>query len=124
MALQSLDGHDHDVVVLVAQRDPKKDDVALADVYPVGVTARVLKVATMPEQKQMVAIVLGMERVRIVEATQTEPFLVARVEVQSEVPPKETDPEIVPLTESVRDLFAQIVAESPFLPNEIIAGLQ
>jgi ATP-dependent Lon protease len=122
-ALQSLDGHD--VVVLVAQRDPKKEDpVGLADVYGVGVTARVLKVAPMPEQKQVVAIVLGVDRVRIVDATQTEPFLRAKVEVLSSILPSETDRELVPLTESVRDLFAQIVAESPFLPNEIITGLQ
>ena len=121
-ALEALDGGN--IVVLVAQRDPKKNELSWSDLYEVGVTARVLNVATLPEQKQIVAVVLGLERVWVLGTTQVAPCLRARTEAMGDVMPSQPDPELAQLTESVRDLCAQIVADSPFLPNELIGSLQ
>ena len=70
-------------IVVVAQLDPRQDAPKPADLHVVGTLATVHKVVRMPNQSRFV-FTEGTDRVRLVRFTQTEPFMVAEVEVLEE----------------------------------------
>ena len=76
-------------IVVVAQLDPRLDSPKPADLHAVGTLATVHKVVRMPNQSRFV-FTEGMERVRLVRYTQTEPFMVAEVETLEDTEPAAT----------------------------------
>ena len=64
-------------LVVVAQRDADQESPGLADVYPVGTVAIIKKMAR--GQEGIEVLVQGGGRVRLLQATQTEPYLRATV---------------------------------------------
>jgi ATP-dependent Lon protease len=62
--------------LVAAQRDASNDNPGLADLFPVGTRAVIKKMNRNPEGVEL--LVQGIERVRLVEAEQTEPFLKVR----------------------------------------------
>jgi ATP-dependent Lon protease len=121
-ALESL-GTDN-VIVLATQRDPQVDDACVADLYDVGVTARVMRAERDPQEDHVLVLAIGLDRVHLDAELQREPYLRARVSTLTEIPPPDIDPEFAPLVASVRDLFAQVVVTSPFLPNDLVNVVQ
>jgi ATP-dependent Lon protease len=120
-ALDALNGEG--VIALVMQRDPEQADPLVGDLHTTGATARVLRVARLPDQQHAILVVMGLARVRLVGEIQNDPHLKARVELVPDIIPDE-DTDFSALIRSVRDLFAEIIAASPFLSNELIAPLQ
>jgi len=74
-------------IVVAAQLDPRLDTPRPIDLHPVGTLATVHKVVRMPNQSRFV-FTEGVERVRLLQYVQTEPFLIAEVEVLEDVPPE------------------------------------
>jgi ATP-dependent Lon protease len=113
--IESL-GEDRAIVV-VAQLDPRLDSPKPADMHTVGTLATVHKIVRMPNQSRFV-FTEGVERVRLVRYAQTEPFMVAEVEVleDTEAPATPGDEALV---RNVISQFQQIVAESPTLSDEL-----
>src|SRR5690606_924997 len=102
-ALQSIDELKH--VVVVAQKDGKQDSPIISDLHEIGTLGVVLRLATLGgEDDKAVAFVHGVSRVRILNETQSEPYLRARVELLEETGPEVEDPGIVGLTRNVKDL--------------------
>ncbi len=66
-------------IVVTAQLDPRLDAPKPNDMHAVGTLATVHKVVRMPNQSRFV-FTEGVERVRLVRYSQTEPFMVAEVE--------------------------------------------
>jgi ATP-dependent Lon protease len=64
--------------VVVAQRDPRQDQPALADLYSVGTRAVIKKMARNEGAIEM--LVQGVDRVLVQTLSQTEPFLKAQVQ--------------------------------------------
>jgi ATP-dependent Lon protease len=104
-------------IVVVAQLDPRLDSPKPSDLHSVGTLATVHKIVRMPNQSRFV-FTEGMERVRLVRYTQTEPFMVAEVEVLEDVEP-ETTAGAEALVRNVIGQFQQIVTESPTLSDEL-----
>jgi len=104
-------------IVVVAQFDPRLDSPKPADLHAVGTLATVHKVVRMPNQSRFV-FTEGTERVRLVRYTQTEPFMVAEVEVLDDTKPV-TTASVEALVRNVIGQFQQIVAESPTLSDEL-----
>ena len=67
-------------IVVAAQIDPRLDTPKPADMHAVGTLATVHKVVRMPNQSRFV-FTEGVERVRISNYSQTEPFMVADVQL-------------------------------------------
>ncbi|MDB5368850.1 MAG: lon [Roseomonas sp.] len=67
-------------VVVVLQRDPAKEAPGLADLYPIGTEARLLRYVTSPDGRTHTAIVQGIGRVRLLDLAGAEPFSSVRVE--------------------------------------------
>ncbi len=77
-AIESVLATEEKTFVVVAQRDPAQDTPRVEDLYTVGTRAVIKKLARSDQGVEM--LVLGIERVRLVETIQTEPFLKVRVE--------------------------------------------
>ena len=109
-------------IVVVAQLDPRLDSPKPADLHQIGTLATVHKVVRMPNQSRFV-FTEGTARVRLVNYSQTEPFMVAEVEPLEEIEPT-VDSGFEALQRNVIAQFQQIVSESPTLSDELrtIAG--
>jgi ATP-dependent Lon protease len=104
-------------IVVVAQIDPRLDTPKPADLHAVGTLATVHKIVRMPNQSRFV-FTEGVERVRLVRYVQTEPFMVAEVEVLEGVEPGATSSSEA-LVRNVIEQFQQIVSESQTLSDEL-----
>src|ERR1700751_2969159 len=110
-------------IIVVAQREARVDSPQPTDLYAVGTSAIVHKVVKMPNQSLFV-FAEGLERVRLGEFTQLQPFMRARVTPIPEPPSPAASSEIEALQRNVLTLFQQIVAGSPTLSDELstVAG--
>jgi len=104
-------------IVVVAQLDARLDSPKPADLHAVGTLATVHKIVRMPNQSRFV-FTEGVERVRLVRYSQTEPFMVAEVEVLEDVEP-ETTAGAEALVRNVIGQFQQIVNDSQTLSDEL-----
>jgi len=118
--IESL-GEERTIVVL-AQIDPRQDLPKPEDMHTVGTIATVHKVVRMPNQSRFV-FTEGVGRVKIVSYAQTEPYLVAEVEMVEDVEPAASSG-FEALVRNVVAQFQQIVSESATLSDELrtIAG--
>ncbi|HEV2214603.1 MAG TPA: endopeptidase La [Terracidiphilus sp.] len=104
-------------IVVAAQLDPRLDAPKPEELHGVGTLATVHKVVRMPNQSRFV-FTEGVDRVRLVRFVQSEPFMVAEVEVLESREPA-TGPELEALVRNVIGQFGQIVSESPTLSDEL-----
>ena len=107
------------VIAVSAQLDPQVERPTFDDIYHLG-TAVVIH-TMMRTQDGIRLIVQGIQRIRLVEATQTEPYLRVKVEVlpeRADYPAEETT-EIEALRRNVVSLFQKVVALSPNVPDEL-----
>ena len=86
------------------------------DLYRVGTVAVVHKMIKVPDGTLRI-LVQGIQRVRLVEPVQDEPYLVAELEDVPEVVPD--SPEVEALTRTVQQQFAEIIGMTPYLPEEL-----
>jgi ATP-dependent Lon protease len=104
-------------IVVTAQIDPRLDAPKPGDLHTVGTLATVHKVVRMPNQSRFV-FTEGVERVRLVRYSQTEPFMIAEVEtLQDDEPGPSSNVEA--LVRNVIGQFQQIVSESATLSDEL-----
>ncbi len=104
-------------IVVVAQREARVDVPQPSDLFTIGTLATVHKVVKMPNQSLFV-FTEGLERVRLKEFVQVNPFLRATVEPVEESGGQKTAEEEA-LQRNVLTLFQQIVAGSPTLSDEL-----
>ena len=106
-------------IVVVAQRDPRQDAPQPSDLYTYGTIATIHKVVKMPNQSLFV-FTEGVERVKLDDFEQIEPFMTAAVESVPELPPT-VGPELEALQRNIISDFQTIVAASPTLSDELQA---
>jgi len=102
---------------LVALKDASIDEPGPDDVYGVGSAASIARFAKAPDSTIRI-FVQGMERIKIVEFTQTEPYLMARVQLIPDV--VEESVEIEALMRNTVELFRRMSSLMPYLPEELI----
>src|SRR5580658_8380973 len=104
-------------IVVTAQIDPRLDSPKPADMHVVGMLATVHKVVRMPNQSRFV-FTEGVSRVRLVRFEQSEPFMVAEIEMLEDAD-QAASPEFEALVRNVIGQFQQIVTESQTLSDEL-----
>ena len=109
-------------VGMIAQRDGDNEDPGAADVFPTGTLAQIVKSFKMPDGNTTI-IIQGKKRFKVLEWTQTEPYNRAKVEFLPEFVPAEDDVEFNILMESIKDVAAQLIQDSPHIPTEAQAAL-
>jgi len=108
---------DDKTIIVVAQREARVDSPQPTDLFTVGSLAVVHKVVRMPNQSLFV-FAEGLERVKVTEYTQLNPFMRATVESIAEINAPQ-NAQIEALQRNVLTLFQQIVAGSPTLSDEL-----
>jgi ATP-dependent Lon protease len=104
-------------IVVAAQLDPRLDAPKPVDLHTVGTLATVHKVVRMPNQSRFV-FTEGVSRVRLLRFVQSEPFMVAEVEMLEDAE-QTASPEFEALVRNVVGQFQQIVSESATLSDEL-----
>jgi ATP-dependent Lon protease len=118
------------LIGLMASRDPNLEVPEPKDLYPVGTVAMVHRLFKAPDGTIRL-MVQGMERFRIGEFVQLEPYLKAKIElipeVQEEGAGEEVQVEVEALARNARDQFGHIAELIPSIPRELVmavAGLE
>ena len=110
---QSMDGDR--MLGIVAQLDGSVEDPDPDELHPMGTMVKILKSVKMPGNKLNV-IIQGLNRFRVLEYTQTEPYLEARVELIEEE--TLTGVEVEALLVNLREHAQKIIELSPNIPSE------
>jgi ATP-dependent Lon protease len=110
------------MIGVITQRDPAAEEPGEPDLHRIGTVAMIHKVVKQPDGTLRL-VVQGLRRFRILELTQTRPYLLARVEEMDEAAVA-GDLETEALVRNVTTLFRQIVELSPLLPDELAGAVQ
>jgi ATP-dependent Lon protease len=104
------------MLALVTVRDPDADPPGWDDLYEIGTAAVIHKMIKVPDGTLRI-LVQGLQRVRIVERAEEEPYLVAELEDLPDVIPD--SPEVEALVRNVQAKFGHIIGLTPYLPEEL-----
>ncbi|MDX9992567.1 MAG: endopeptidase La [Anaerolineales bacterium] len=107
-------------VGLVASRNPELEMPGPEDLYTLGTLATVHRLLRAPDGTIRI-LVQGLERFRVLEYTQTEPYLMARIERIAES--AEEGLELDALARNARDQFAGIAEMIPSFPRELVSTI-
>ena len=107
---------DNRIIALVTSKDEDVDEPTAGQIHPIGTAAQVHRVLKTPDGT-MRLLVQGLERIRILEYTQEQPFLRARIEMIPEV--MEEGIEMEALMRAVQELFRKLIDLEPQMPDEL-----
>lgn len=108
------------LVGLVAVKDPNAERGEPDNSYTIGTLSRIDQVLRIPDGTVRL-LVRGLERIRVTDYVEQEPFLSAHVESFPEA--AETGVEIEALIRNVQSLFQKLVGLSPALPDELATAV-
>jgi ATP-dependent Lon protease len=107
------------MIGLVAAKDPELEEPGPDDLYAVGTAAAVHRMFRAPDGTIRL-LVQGLERIRVIEWTGTEPYLTAKVEVAEEVSADSI--EVEALMRNVLDQFRRLAELVPSIPGELLTA--
>ena len=107
------------LIGLFTSHDPDQKNPGTDDIYRVGTVAAVRRVLHRPDNT-MRLLVNSQQRVRIRQFTQTEPYLVAEVEIWPEQTSSGTKVEA--MSRNVIELFLQLAEFVPSIPSSLLAA--
>jgi ATP-dependent Lon protease len=105
---------------LLAAKDPNLETPGPGDLYSIGTLATIHRLLRAPDGTIRL-LVQGVERFKLVEVTQTEPYIMAHIERLPET--VETGIEIDALARNARDQFAAIAEFIPSFPRELVNSI-
>ncbi len=108
------------LIGLVASRNPELETPGPEDLYPVGTLATVHRLLRAPDGTVRL-LVQGLERFRLGEFVELEPYLKARIHLAPETVEKGL--EIDALARNARDQFQAISAMIPSFPDELLSSI-
>ncbi|MBE0428910.1 MAG: endopeptidase La [Thermoleophilia bacterium] len=108
--------HKDKMVGLVSIKRPEVEVAGPDDVHQIGTAAIIHKMLKVPDGSLRI-LVQGVKRIRVVDYQQTEPYLVARVEVLEDK--VEVTREVEALSRNLQNIFTKIIGLVPYLPEEL-----
>jgi ATP-dependent Lon protease len=105
------------LVGVVAQKDSSVENPAQEDMYEYGVAATIMRVFDMPDGSKSV-IVQGVQRIRLQEFVQEDPYWVARIDELGEIPVKADDIEVDALVINIKNIFQKMAGLAPYITAE------
>ena len=105
---------------LVAAKDPSIETPGPDDLYSIGTLATIHRLLRAPDGTIRL-LVQGVERFKLLEFTQIDPYLMARIERLPET--IETGIEVDALARNARDQFATIAELIPSFPKELVGSI-
>jgi len=107
------------ILGLTAQKKADTEVSGISDIYSVGTMARILQMVKVPDGTLRV-LVQGIERIKIAEFVQTDPFF--RAKVNSSPEKTEKSVELEALMRGVSEIFQKMVTLAPNMPEELSAA--
>jgi ATP-dependent Lon protease len=104
------------MLALLTVKDTEAEQPGWADVHEVGTLAVVHKMIKVPDGTLRI-LVQGLQRIRLREPVQDEPYLVGEFEELHDLVPD--SPAVQALTRNVQAQFARIIELTPYLPEEL-----
>ncbi|MCC6454377.1 MAG: endopeptidase La [Caldilineaceae bacterium] len=104
------------IVALVTSKDEEIEKPGPDEIHTIGTAAQVHRVLRTPDGTIRL-LVQGMERIRVVEYIQEQPYLRARVEVVPET--MEQNIELEAIMRAVQELFRRLIDLEPQMPDEL-----
>jgi len=93
------------MILVVAQRDPAKESPGLEDLYTIG-TKAIVKQVGRSEEGTIQALIQGIERVALLKAEQSDPFLL--VQARRLELPADHDREVLALQRAIQELITDL----------------
>ncbi|MBQ8065335.1 MAG: LON peptidase substrate-binding domain-containing protein, partial [Prevotella sp.] len=106
-----------ELIGVVCQRDPEVESPIRADLYDIGVFAKVLKILTLPNGN-ITVIVQGLGRLRLLDLLKYKPYLIGHVAGAPEDEPDKHDVEFRTAIEDLRNQTAEYIQMSDEIPEE------
>lgn len=100
--------NNNEEICVATQKEAKKEDPELDDLYEIGTIAKIIRILEMPDNTTTV-ILQGKQRSDILELTKTTPFLHARVQMREDITPEADNEIFQALVEAIKDLAVKIV---------------
>lgn len=107
---------DQKIIAVLSQKDSRIESPKSTDLFTVGTIARIVKLLKMPDGTTT-AILQGRRRFRLVEMTQEQPYMTARVAMVKHED-SENDLEFEALISTITDTARRIIELSPNIPAE------
>ncbi len=104
------------MIVLVASKDEHIEEPNPDQIHAIGTAAQIHRVLRTPDGT-MRLVIQGLERVRVIEYIQEEPYLRARIEVIPEA--MEEGLELEGVVRAVQELFRHLIDLEPHMPEEL-----
>jgi ATP-dependent Lon protease len=105
------------LIGMFTQRDAQQDAPGIDGLHRVGVAALVLKLVQQPDGSAAI-IVRVLERITLGNLVQTQPFLVADVEVLRSIGPRVEDKQWQATVQQLRDTAVELVRTMPDVPEQ------
>ena len=107
----------HFTIGVVTQRDPEVEIPMLADLYEVGVYAKVVKILALPNGN-ITAIVQAQGRMKLEQVLKTVPYLECEVSPLEDIQPEKNDREFKTAVSDLREQIETYVDVSEDIPDE------
>jgi ATP-dependent Lon protease len=108
------------IIMLVAQRNAQIETPRLADLYPVGTVAAIMRMLKLPDGRTRL-LVQGVTRARIDSILSEDPYLKVKItRLEESEPPKELPPELEALVRSVKQNLEKSVALGKTISPEVM----
>lgn len=106
------------LIGVIAQKNRKDEDPAVADLYKVGTVAKILKMLVLPDGNTTI-IIQGKKRYKIDKVLQEDPYLKAKVEYLTDKNVlKVKSKQAIALVQSLKDAATRILTLNPDIPQE------
>jgi ATP-dependent Lon protease len=110
------------IIGVIAQKNKQTEDPAIEDMYRFGTIARIIKMLVLPDGNTTI-IIQGKNRFAIREFVGEEPFITARIELQTEPVLDLKSKEVQALVQSLKDAASKILKLNPDIPQEAQVAL-
>ena len=106
------------LIGVIAQKNRKDEDPAVAELYKVGTVAKILKMLVLPDGNTTI-IIQGKKRYKIDKVLQEDPYLKAKVEYLTDKNVlKVKSKQSIALVQSLKDAATRILTLNPDIPQE------
>ncbi len=111
------------MIAVVTQREAEIEHPIRADLYDIGVYAKILKTLTLPNGN-ITAIVQGLGRIRLMQLVKYQPYLEGKVEPIPEDEPEKRDVEFKTAMDDLRKQTAEYIKMNDEIPEEASFALK
>ncbi|HNF87053.1 MAG TPA: LON peptidase substrate-binding domain-containing protein, partial [bacterium] len=105
------------LIGVVAQKESAIENPSQTEMYEYGVAATIVRVFDMPDGSKSV-IVQGVQRIRINDFIQEDPYWIANVTELGDIPAPASDLEIDALMNNIKNIFQKMSGLAPYITAE------